>query len=136
MVSEFRTQLSDMDVHGALVPDPVCAPGQIQQLPAGQGQAAMFDQCEEEVIFAASQFHRLSADAGFMRHLVYYEIADLVSSRTVRLVCRRPSKDGFDSGDEFARAEGLRDVVVCTELQPHHPVDLVISSGHEDHRHL
>ena len=44
------------------------------------------------------------------------------------------SQVGFDPGHEFARAEGLGDVVVAADLETQNAIDLVRPGGQKDHR--
>ena len=46
-----------------------------------------------------------------------------------------PALHGPDPSHELAEAEGLDDVVVGTELEKSHPVELVLAGGHDDERH-
>ena len=52
-----------------------------------------------------------------------------ITSRSGALACLGPPEHRTDSGDELAGREGLGDVVVGTELEPDHSVDLVVASG-------
>ena len=51
----------------------------------------------------------------------------------------RPSRaadDRADAGEQLARREGLREVVVRAELEPHHAVRLLAARGEHDDRHV
>ena len=45
------------------------------------------------------------------------------------------AQDGAHAGRQLARAEGLGDVVIGAELQPHHLVGLLVAGGEHDDRH-
>src|SRR5688500_6020532 len=48
----------------------------------------------------------------------------------------RALQDGPYPSRDLSRAEGLHDVVVGADLQPHHAIDLLRSSGQEQHGNL
>jgi hypothetical protein len=45
-------------------------------------------------------------------------------------------EDGADPGHDFARGEGLHDIIVAAELEAEHPVDLVVARGEEEDRQV
>ena len=47
-----------------------------------------------------------------------------------------PFQDDADPGDKFARAEGFGHVVITADLQAQHAVDLVVTGGKEEDRHV
>ncbi len=46
------------------------------------------------------------------------------------------AEDGLDASDELGRRERLGEVVVATQLEAEHPVDLPVARGEEDHGDL
>ena len=46
-----------------------------------------------------------------------------------------PAQVGADTGKQLARAERLGDVVVGSDLESEHHVDLVVLRAEDDHRH-
>ena len=46
------------------------------------------------------------------------------------------AQDDVHPGDEFARAEGLRDVIVTADLEAQHAIDLVVARGEKQDRNV
>src|SRR5687768_12949174 len=82
--------------------------------------------------FPGHQVELLSSEMGLMAPWVDAEIPAL--DRFVGDLPRRPPKHRFDAGGQLVKVEGLRDVVVATELQTAHPVGLLSAGGHENDR--
>ena len=65
------------------------------------------------------------------------EAGELEASRAdLRLRGALPSQLGIDAGGELAHLEGLGDVVVGSDLEPHDDVDNIARGRHHDDRYL
>ena len=62
------------------------------------------------------------------------EGAKRATSYLLQTGCKRVAVVGVHPGEEFARIEGLRDVVIGPELQPHDTVDIFTSRREHDDR--
>src|SRR5439155_6530389 len=63
-------------------------------------------------------------------------VADDPPPGRIREVAIGPSQEGADAAHQLAQAERLGQVVVGAELEADDPVDLLLASGQEEHRHL
>ena len=123
-----------MDVHGTRVAGERVAPDALEQLVAGQHEPAMVEQLPEEVELLRRELDLLLADvhlppAGVDREVA---VADDGALRQAALR-RRAAQDRLHAGDELARVERLRHVVVGADLEADDLVDVLVARReHED----
>ena len=62
VVAELLAELAHVDVDGALVADPAVAPHAVEQLPAAEGEALVFEQVGEQVELAGREGDRRAVE--------------------------------------------------------------------------
>lgn len=130
-ICQFRAEMLYVDIDGAGFAGEVVAPDRAEELVAGEGDAGVFDEGDEEVEFFGAEVDELAIDAGFAAGFVDGEIAEgdgvLGFSAAFDAV-----EDAFDAGDEFAGVEGFGHVVVGAEFEADDLVDVVAACGEHD----
>ena len=98
---------------------------------AAQNAAAFLHERLEQLEFEGRGFDRLPSPADLAAGKI-----DLDVSKTVDVGWRRfhPPQERSDTRPQLPRAEGFRDVVVCAQVQSHHPLRLLGSRGQHDDR--
>ena len=131
---QLLAQPPHVDVDGARAAGVGVVPHVGQQQVARQHPAAMLQQVLEQQELLGGEPHVLAVGLDDVPIDVDAERA--VGERAARR-CRalRPAQQRPHAGHDFARAEGLGDVVVGAELQPDDAVRLLGLGGEHDHRH-
>ena len=89
--------------------------------------------------FAGRKRHGFAVFAQFATAEVEFKLAEyhyfLVQRRGARFIgARTAAKHGVDAGEQFARIEGLGDVIVGTEFQTDDAIDVFATGGEHQHR--
>src|SRR3954447_10334393 len=94
----------------------------------------MLEEASEEVELFRRQLDVLAGDGDIARVTAEH---DLVrgEDRVLPTLLDAP-EDRLDARCELTRREGLRDVVVCTELEARHAVGLLVARGEHHDRHF
>ena len=110
------------------------APDAIHQLRARQHRARPRQQRRQHAVLVAGQVERLAAIA----HALAFGIQFERSVPQPRFAGRdvMPPQARAHARHQFARREWFHDVIVGTEFEAEHAVDLAIARGQEDHRHV
>ncbi len=126
-----------MDIDSPVVAVPVRSPCAIQDLPAAQRQAVMSHQVREEIELTRGQRYGLTRTTNFTSLEIHRELTE--HQRSWGVIARlavSPPQDRSHPGNQLSRREGLRHIVVSAELQSKHFVDLVVTGGEKDDRHI
>src|SRR5919198_3416741 len=112
------------------------APDACDELVAGQDPPGLGRQRGQQLELGPGQAHRATLDRHFAGAEVDAQAAEheLLAGRGGLGGPRRAAQHRPDAGDQLARAEWLGDVVVGSQLQPDHLVDLVAAGGQDDDR--
>tara|TARA_B100000959_G_C14967091_1_gene618202 strand:+ start:1879 stop:2523 length:645 start_codon:yes stop_codon:yes gene_type:complete len=125
-----------MDIDGPFVSDPVDLPCTAQELPPAEGKAPVLEEKEQQGKFLGCQGNRFAVEKDLAAGRVDKDVTQLVHATDRLTGCARPSQNGLYPGSQLPGAEGLGDVVVGTQLEADHPVDLVIACGQHDHGNI
>ena len=136
-VAELAAELADVDVDGARVAGEGVAPDALEQLVAREHEAAVVEQLPEQVELLRRELDLLLADAhlaaaGVDRQVAVAELLAL----DLAALGRRAAEDRLHAGDELARVERLRQVVVGADLEPDDLVDVLVARGQHQDRHV
>src|SRR6185312_14140321 len=136
-VPELSPDLPDVDVHRPRVAGEGVAPHALEQLVSSEDDAAMVEQLPEEVELLRRELDLVVADehlaaTGVDRQVAVADLVTLIDAA----VGRRAAEDALHAGDELARVEGLREVVVRTDLEADDLVDVLVARGQHDDRHV
>ena len=126
-----------MDVDGARVAGERVAPDALQQLVSREHETVVVEQLPEEVELLGRELHVVPVDlhlaaAGVDEQL---PVTDLRRLRLLPLR-RRAAEDRLHAGDELARVERLRQVVVGADLEPDDLVDVLVASRQHQDRNI
>ncbi len=123
-----------MDVHGARVAGKGVAPDALEQLVAGQHEAAVVEQLPEEVEFLGRELNLLVADLYLSPPGVDHQVTMLQHGALGLLPFRRGApEDGLHARDQLARVERLRHVVVRADFEADDLVDVLVARRqHQD----
>jgi hypothetical protein len=119
----------------------VAAFGKVEQLVAAESDLRTIDQGREEAKFAAGQCccHAVRTDQ-FALSGVEHPFAEANTLGRRRLLAGRQglgsSEDRRDARDQFARAEGLGDIIVGAHFEPDNAVHLLAAGRQQDYRYL
>jgi len=133
---DLPPQISDVDIDHAGLDRVLVAPHMVEDLFAGQHFAGVRGEERQQVELRVGQQHL----TGIVEDAALVEIDDQILEFQAALVdgflfLTRLSQMGRDSSQQLARAEGLGDVVVRTDFQPDHDVDLFGFGAEDDDRH-
>ncbi len=125
-----------MDVDRPLVSDPAGPPDGVEELAATEREADVGGEVGQEVELAGGQHdgpprhvHLTPGGVdGDGSHLEHRRVGGVATGSGA-------AQDSPDSSDQLARREGLGDVVVGTELETQHTVDLVVACAEHEDRH-
>jgi hypothetical protein len=124
-------------VHRARVAGERVAPDALEQLVARQHEALVVEQLPEEVELLGRELDLLLADPHLAPAGVDREVAVRQHLRLELLALGRGApEDRLHPGDELARVEGLRHVVVGADLQPDDLVDVLVPGREHQDRHV
>ena len=113
-----------MDVHGARAAREGDAPNAVEQLRPGHDDPGPQREMPQQVELSARELD-LSARDGDRAGLAI-ELDVPREQPIVGLVGLHPPEHGAHARGELTGRERLGDVVVCTELEPGHPIDLLV----------
>src|SRR2546423_9939511 len=116
-LAELAAQLPHVDVHRARVTGERIAPDALEQLVAGEDEAAVVEQLPEEVELLRRELDLLVAHLDLAAARVDHQVA-VLHHRVLRLLAirRRAAEDRLHSRDELARIERLRHVGARPDL--------------------
>ncbi len=120
-LAERLAQAADVHVHGALLDIDVAAPDLIQQLAAGVGAFLVGHEELQQPVLGGAHLGGGAVDGHPVADRIEDQAVDL--QRTVALHVAGATQHGFQARHQFARREGLGDVVVGAGFQP---LDLVV----------
>src|SRR3954453_715438 len=136
LVTELAAELAHMHVHGARVPRKRVTPDALEQLIAGQHQAAVIEQLPQQVELLWSELHLVAADCDLASPGVDLDGAVFhhgLGRPAALLGLGGAAQDRLDASDQLARVERLGQVVVGAHLEPDDLVDVVVAGGqHQD----
>src|SRR3954470_11242418 len=136
-ITELPPQLADMDVDGASVTRERVAPHTLEQLVARQHEPAMVEQLPQQIEFLRCELNLLFADTHLTATGVDVEVAVLDRlALEIAAVGRRAAQDRLHARDELPRVEGLRQIVVGTDLEADDLVDVLVARGQHQDRHV
>src|SRR5262245_2559683 len=123
--AELAAELAHVDVHRARVPRERIAPDALEQLVSREHDPAMVEQLPEQVELLRRQLDLRVADLHLTAAGVDDELAvPQLGGLGLPPLRRRAPQDRLDPGDELARIERLRHVVVGPDLEPDDLVDV------------
>ena len=127
----------NLHVDGAVERLAVVAARQFEQALALHRASRVGDQRVEQRELAAGQRDDFAAARQLARAAIEAPVAE-GDDAAVRIGRRRrllaAAQHGLDAGDQFARVEGLADIVVGAHFQPDDAVDRLVSRGEHDDR--
>ena len=128
--AQFVAQGADVGVDGVGVGGAIAAEHGGEQFFAAEHAAGTVQQGAQQAVFALRerQFAPLVADAAGGRVVVPYRCGFGFGGGLG--LCA--PQHGFYAGDEFARAEGFADVVVCSEFEAEDAVGFFVLGGEHD----
>ncbi|AGS33896.1 prephenate dehydrogenase [Corynebacterium maris DSM 45190] len=135
---DLGAQALDVHVERLGVAHVVGAPDAVDELAAGEHPAGVAHQVLEQVELLERHGHRLPADGDGVAldvHAHAPALEDLVVLDDLFLLAAA-AQDRADAGDELAGGVRLGDVVVGAEFQADDLVDLRVTGGDHDHRHV
>ena len=138
VVFELGAQVADVDVDGAGVAVVLVAPDALEQLVAREGAAGVRDEELQELVLLGRQGDGLVVEPCLIRGEVEPQAADgqALFSRLVLaaalLDAGGTAQHGLDAREQLAHGEGLDDVVIGTELEAEHAVNLLGLGGQHD----
>src|SRR6266481_551877 len=122
------------NVHASWRDEAVGAPNGVEELIAREDAVGTRSQIVEEAKFECAERDGFAGMADAIGSWIDREASDFDDARGVngRL---RPAEQGFNAGDQFARAEGLGDVIVGAHFEADDAVGFVAASReHEDRK--
>ena len=123
-----------MDVDRARVAVPVVAPNAVEDLLPRERQSRALCEEPQQIEFLGGELDGFIVDADLAPAAVDRDPTGLHDLRGGGAV--GATQHGLHARDELSGGERLRDVVVGTELEAQHPVDLAVARGQEDDRDL
>src|SRR5712692_1426380 len=129
---DFFAQAADIDVHAARSDETIGAPDGIEKLVARENAVRPRSQEVEQPEFKRAERNGLPGKTDAIGRRIDGQLANLNGAGRVgrRL---RAAEQRFDARQQFARAEGLGDVIVGAHLQAHDAVGFFAARGeHED----
>ena len=121
-----------MDVDRAQLDLALGAPDAVKQLPAAEHAARAFHEEFEQPVFGRAELQGAPAARHLVRHRIERDIADLDA-----LTGQRGPNTAHDRGharEQFARGEGLGEVIVGARIETAHAVILGLARGQHDDR--
>src|SRR3990170_154105 len=128
-------QVLDVRVDGSLIALVGLTLGRRQQLQTGECPARLLDQCRQQAELCRRQMGLAITDEDAMPLEVDLDVGRPKNAGR-RWLPLGPPQNGSDSGYDFARTEGLDDVVVGADFQPDQTVSLLHASGDHDDGHV
>ncbi len=124
-----------VDIHRAGLAVEIEAPGLLEQLLARQDAAARLRQGEEQVKFLGAEVEGTLAEADFAAGGVNHQVRE-ADRRGARFHAPFAApQNRFDARNQFARVEGLGQVIVRAEFEAEDLVNVLVAGGeHEDGR--
>src|SRR3954471_17864060 len=139
VVLDLVPQVADVDVYRLLVlVEGLVVAQELEQLRAGVDPPGSRGEVSEDLEFGRRQAHPPVAalDAPPLEIDEQVSVSDDAATDRVREVAIRAPEERLDPAHQLAQTERLRQVVVGTELEADHLVDLVITRGQDEDRHL
>src|SRR3954465_7159630 len=139
VVLDLVPQVADVDVDRLLVlVEGLVVAQELEQLGAGVDPPGSRGEVSEDLEFGRRQAHPAVAtlDPASLEVDEQVAVADDAAADRVREIAVRATEERLDPAHQLAEAERLRQVVVRTELEADHLVDLVIARGQDEDRHL
>ena len=130
---DFFTDAANVDVDRARSDVGSVAPDGIEKMIAGENASQMACEIIEQTEFRGRGGDGLSANRENHCGGIDSDVSNF--ERTGRKRALEAAQHGFDTGDEFARAERLRDVVVRSDLETKHTIRLAAFCREKNHRH-
>ena len=126
-----------MNVDGSRIAGERVTPHALEQLVAGQHEAAVVEQLPEQVELLGRETDLFVNNVNLALARVDREVAMTELLRLALPALRRgAAQDALDSRDELARVERLRHVVVGADLEPDDLVDVLIARGEHQDRNV
>ena len=126
--SSLLAQMRHMHIHRAGLAVKIEAPGFLQNLFAAEDKSAVFGQGQEQVKFLRAQVEALQKGGGLPVERDQW--SDRQHER-IWLQCQilsfAASQNRFDTRDQFARIEGLGQVIVCTQFEAQDLIDIFVA---------
>ena len=119
-----------MGIHGPGVDGSGIGPDLFKDLQSTDDPVPVLYQKTEKIVFDAGKVHCVPTLSRFVLVEVDLDVAEGARLHPVRLV-RPSSEKGLHPRKELSAAEGLRNVVVCAQLEAEDLVDL-LALGRED----
>src|SRR5271165_799851 len=130
---DFFANTAHVDVDRARRDIRSVAPDGVKQVVAGEYASAVAGEVIEQAELGGRGGNECSADGEGHRGGIDFDFADFDRARRKRAL--EAAHDGFDAGDQLARAEGLGDVVVGTEFEAEDAVGFATFRGEKNYRH-
>src|SRR5215469_4119378 len=134
---DMLPQAANMNVDGAWLDERVAAPDHIEQLFARIHAHRMLDEELKQLEFAKRKVLALALDEHLVGAEVHPKSALLEHSARLGLGQRvGAAQESLDACNQFARAEGLHDVIVGAHFESQHFVDFGALGGHDQDRQV
>src|SRR6266545_2399301 len=137
VIAELLAQVRDMHVHYVVVAEVVFSPDALQELIAGEDAARMGRKRGQQGVFEYRKRDDGSVQRDLVARVVDHEIAKALRRRDVGhggwVDLAWPAQNRADTCDQFARREGLGEVIVRAHLQADDSIDLLGLGGEHDH---
>ena len=120
-----------MYIHSPALSVELISPDLIEKLCSGKYCAAVFKKKTKHFIFFQGKIHRFFVNCYLMFSRTYVKIVHAVLFSSVIL---GSSKQCPNSGDQLHHTERLRNIIVCSAVQPHNCIKFTAFCSEHDHR--
>ena len=131
---EFRADVANMAVDGAIRDMHGAAIGGFQNLLAAEYLFRTGKQRAHDGEFNGGQHQGRVRETCRMRVGVHHQCPLRAHARGGNGTGFRALENDIDAGHEFARAEGLGDVIITADLEPQHAINFLVAGGEEENR--
>ena len=137
IVFDLFAQIAHVGIDSAFITSVALAQSSIEQLQTAVGTADILAKGGEDRIFGRGQVDDFAADSDFAAIQIDLQLAEgkLFFGRSLCGIDLGPAQDSLDAGLELAEAEGIGDIIICSQLQSQQLIDLFIASRDHDDRH-
>src|ERR1051326_2393891 len=129
---DLLSQVGDMSIHSAVGDECLPAPHFIQQLIAFERLTPMADKSSQKLKFNRGHLDGFPGSAQLASSEVHLNVAKQVN---LMHLSGSAAQCGLDTRAQFARAEGLGDIIVGSQFQTQYLVRLLCFCGEQDDRH-
>ena len=129
-----------MNIQGARVADPFIPPHLIQQIAPFDHRAVCLLQGHQQIVFPLGEGNRRALAGYGITTLVDFDAADMHNrpaglGRALLGLEGDSPQIGADASQQFPEAEGFDDIIVGSQLQPQHPIQLLAPGRQHQNRH-